>query len=78
MLDMGFLPDIRKIIALLPAKRQNLLFSATFSDDIRRLSASLLHDPETVEVAARNPRPKPSSSSSTRSTATARRPSSPT
>ena len=38
MLDMGFLPDIQRIIALLPAKRQNLLFSATFSDDIRRLS----------------------------------------
>ena len=38
MLDMGFLPDIRKIVALLPAKRQNLLFSATFSDDIRSLS----------------------------------------
>jgi ATP-dependent RNA helicase RhlE len=54
MLDMGFLPDIRKIIDLVPKKRQTLLFSATFSDDIRRLSASLLHDPETVEVAARN------------------------
>ena len=38
MLDMGFLPDIQRIIALLPAKRQNLMFSATFSDDIRRLS----------------------------------------
>ena len=38
MLDMGFLPDIQKIIALLPARRQNLMFSATFSDDIRRLS----------------------------------------
>ena len=54
MLDMGFLPDIRKILALLPSKRQNLLFSATFSDDIRNLSGSLLHDPATVEVAARN------------------------
>jgi ATP-dependent RNA helicase RhlE len=54
MLDMGFLPDIRKILALLPAKRQNLLFSATFSDDIRNLSGSLLRDPATVEVAARN------------------------
>jgi ATP-dependent RNA helicase RhlE len=54
MLDMGFLPDIRKILALLPGKRQNLLFSATFSDDIRNLSGSLLHDPATVEVAARN------------------------
>ena len=54
MLDMGFLPDIRKILALLPGKRQNLLFSATFSDDIRNLSGSLLRDPATVEVAARN------------------------
>ncbi|MFI5261820.1 MAG: DEAD/DEAH box helicase [Candidatus Limnocylindrales bacterium] len=54
MLDMGFLPDIRRILALLPAKRQNLLFSATFSDDIRRLAAQWLHDPATVEVAPRN------------------------
>jgi len=54
MLDMGFLPDIRKILALLPGRRQNLLFSATFSDDIRNLSGSLLRDPATVEVAARN------------------------
>jgi ATP-dependent RNA helicase RhlE len=54
MLDMGFNPDIRKIVALLPARRQNLLFSATFSDEIRRLSQEFLHDPETVEVAARN------------------------
>ena len=50
MLDMGFIPDIRKIVALLPAQRQNLLFSATFSDEIRRLSKEFLHDPETVEV----------------------------
>ena len=54
MLDMGFLPDIQKIIALLPAKRQNLMFSATFSDDIRRLSGGILRDPATVEVAPRN------------------------
>ncbi|MEO7664821.1 MAG: DEAD/DEAH box helicase, partial [Candidatus Limnocylindrales bacterium] len=54
MLDMGFLPDIQKIIALLPPKRQNLMFSATFSDDIRRLSGTILKNPETVEVAARN------------------------
>ncbi len=54
MLDMGFIPDIRKIVALLPAKRQNLLFSATFSDEIRRLAQEFLNDPETVEVAARN------------------------
>src|SRR3954466_7034010 len=54
MLDMGFLPDIQRIIALLPPKRQNLMFSATFSDDIRRLSGGILRDPETVEVAPRN------------------------
>jgi len=54
MLDMGFLPDIRRIIELLPEKRQNLMFSATFSDDIRRLAATILVEPETVEVAARN------------------------
>jgi ATP-dependent RNA helicase RhlE len=54
MLDMGFLPDIQKIIALLPARRQNLMFSATFSDDIRRLSGTILRDPATVEVARRN------------------------
>ncbi len=54
MLDMGFIPDIRKIVALLPSKRQNLLFSATFSDEIRRLAQEFLNDPETVEVAARN------------------------
>jgi ATP-dependent RNA helicase RhlE len=54
MLDMGFLPDIRRIIELLPANRQNLMFSATFSDDIRRLSGSILRNPATVDVAARN------------------------
>src|SRR5690606_27338607 len=54
MLDMGFIRDIRKVLALLPAKRQNLLFSATFSDDIRKLARGLLHDPAMVEVARRN------------------------
>ncbi len=54
MLDMGFLPDIRRIIALLPKERQNLLFSATFPDEIRGLVSSLLHDPAEVQVAARN------------------------
>src|SRR5690349_13156061 len=54
MLDMGFLPDIQRIIDLLPAKRQNLMFSATFSDEIRRLSRTILRDPVTVEVAPRN------------------------
>ncbi len=54
MLDMGFLPDIRRIIALLPGKRQNLLFSATFPDEIRSLAKSLLHDPAEIQIAARN------------------------
>jgi ATP-dependent RNA helicase RhlE len=54
MLDMGFLPDIRRIIALLPAVRQNLLFSATFPDEIRGLVNSLLRDPAEVQIAARN------------------------
>ena len=54
MLDMGFLPDIQRIIDLLPAKRQNLMFSATFSDEIRRLSKTILNDPDEVEVAPRN------------------------
>jgi ATP-dependent RNA helicase RhlE len=54
MLDMGFLPDIRRIIDLLPPRRQNLMFSATFSDDIRRLAATILRDPAVVEVAPRN------------------------
>ncbi len=54
MLDMGFIRDIRKIIALLPKKKQTLLFSATFSDEIRQLVAGLLQDPVSVEVARRN------------------------
>jgi ATP-dependent RNA helicase RhlE len=54
MLDMGFLPDIKRIIALLPAKRQNLLFSATFPDEIRTLTKTLLHNPAEVQVGARN------------------------
>ncbi len=54
MLDMGFIRDIRRVLALLPAKRQNLLFSATFSDEIRRLAEDLLDDPAYVEVARRN------------------------
>lgn len=54
MLDMGFIRDIRKILALLPQQRQNLLFSATFSDDIKRLADSLLNTPTLIEVARRN------------------------
>jgi ATP-dependent RNA helicase RhlE len=58
MLDMGFLPDIRRILALLPAKRQNMLFSATFPEEIRKLAATLLTDPAEVQVAARNAAPE--------------------
>lgn len=54
MLDMGFIRDIRRILALLPKQRQNLLFSATFSEDIRKLAAGLLRNPETIDVAPRN------------------------
>ena len=54
MLDMGFLPDIRKILALLPKQRQSLLFSATFSNEIKRLADNLLNKPVLIEVARRN------------------------
>ena len=54
MLDMGFIPDIKRIMRLLPAKRQNLLFSATFSNDIRKLADELLNKPRLIEVARRN------------------------
>ena len=54
MLDMGFIRDIRKILAVLPPRRQNLLFSATFSDEIRRLADGLLDDPAAVQVTPRN------------------------
>ena len=54
MLDMGFIHDVKRILKLLPAKRQNLLFSATFADEIKSLADSLLHDPAEIEVARRN------------------------
>src|SRR5690606_24079230 len=54
MLDMGFMPDIQRIINLLPAKRQNHMFSATFSNEIRKLAESFLNDPVSIEVARRN------------------------
>jgi ATP-dependent RNA helicase RhlE len=54
MLDMGFIREIRKILAVLPPRRQNLLFSATFSDDIRRLADGLLDRPASVQVSPRN------------------------
>lgn len=54
MLDMGFIHDIRRVLKLLPERRQNLLFSATYSNEIQRLAKQLLHEPERIEVAARN------------------------
>ncbi len=54
MLDMGFIHDIKKVLAALPPKRQNLLFSATFSDDIKALADRLLNNPQAIEVARRN------------------------
>jgi ATP-dependent RNA helicase RhlE len=54
MLDMGFIRDIRKILALLPPRRQNLLFFATFSNDIKKLADELLRSPVLIEVARRN------------------------
>ncbi len=54
MLDMGFIHDIRKIIATLPKKRQNLMFSATFSNDIRKLARGLVNNPVEISVSPRN------------------------
>lgn len=54
MLDMGFIHDIKKVLAMLPKKRQNLLFSATFSDEIKTLADRLLNNPTLIEVARRN------------------------
>ncbi len=54
MLDMGFLPDLQRIINLIPAQRQTLLFSATFSPEIKKLAQSYLRNPVTVEVARQN------------------------
>ncbi len=54
MLDMGFIHDIRRILALLPQRRQNLMFSATFSDEIKRLADGILHQPALIEVARHN------------------------
>jgi len=54
MLDMGFLPDVKKILALVPKDKQSLLFSATFSDEIRQLANGLLRDPQTIQVTPRN------------------------
>jgi superfamily II DNA/RNA helicase len=54
MLDMGFLPDLQRIINLLPKQRQNLMFSATFSPEIKKLAGSFLNNPVTIEVARSN------------------------
>ena len=54
MLDMGFIRDIRRIIGLLPKQRQNLLFSATFSEQVKTLASGLLHQPQMIEVARQN------------------------
>ncbi len=54
MLDMGFMPDLKRILALLPNQRQNLMFSATFSNEIKKLSAEFLVNPKLIEVARSN------------------------
>jgi ATP-dependent RNA helicase RhlE len=54
MLDMGFIPAIRRVLKLLPPQRQNLMFSATYSEEIRKLASRFLRDPATIEVAVRN------------------------
>jgi ATP-dependent RNA helicase RhlE len=54
MLDMGFIPDIRRILAQIPSQRQSLMFSATFSDEIKKLADKLLKEPVLIEVARRN------------------------
>jgi ATP-dependent RNA helicase RhlE len=55
MLDMGFLPDVRRIIKNLPAQRQNLLYSATMPEDIRHLADAILHDPVTIQIGRSAP-----------------------
>jgi superfamily II DNA/RNA helicase len=54
MLDMGFMPDLKRILALLPKQRQNLMFSATFSNDIKKLADDFLTNPQLIEVARSN------------------------
>ena len=71
MLDMGFIKDIRRILALLPPRRQNLLFSATFSDDVRALAATFMTTPRRSRSRAATRRSSSSARSSTRSTAAA-------
>ena len=71
MLDMGFIDDIRRILALLPARRQNLLFCATLSAEVRSLAGAFLHDPRRSTSRPPSRRPSRSSRSSTSSTPTA-------
>jgi len=54
MLDMGFLPALKKILGQLPRQRQNLMFSATYADDIRKLATELLNDPAQIQIAQQN------------------------
>jgi len=54
MLDMGFIHDVKKVLALVPKEKQSLLFSATFSDEIRELAGQLLKDPQSIQVTPRN------------------------
>ena len=54
MLDMGFIHDVKKVLALVPKEKQSLLFSATFSDEIRELAANLLKDPQSIQVTPSN------------------------
>ena len=54
MLDMGFVPDVTRILNLLPTQRQSLLFSATFSEEIKKLADKMLKSPVLIEVAKRN------------------------
>lgn len=54
MMDMGFIHDIKRILKLVPVKRQNLLFSATFSEEIRKLASTILKNPQIIEVAKQN------------------------
>jgi len=54
MLDMGFIHDVKKVLALVPKEKQSLLFSATFSDEIRELAGNLLKDPQSIQVTPRN------------------------
>ena len=78
MLDMGFIHDVKKVLAKLPAKRQNLLFSATFSKDITDLAAKLLQNPERIEVTRRTPLSSASSSACSASPPATSGPCSPT